>query len=389
MRRIFPFFLGITLMMTGCGTVQQPQNSQPLPSMALTVLDAGKGDAMLITTPAGSHYMIDVGKKSDLPQILAGLSVKGVDVLSGIILTHGHKDHMGGLEGILEAYPVEEVYVSAIDTVTYKEGKIASLLAGSASRLSYLTTGNTLNLDGITLSVIGPFDADPTNENNNSLVLSLAYGSTTMLLMGDAEAESEAALMVSGKLPKAQLLKLGHHGEDDATSEALLNTVSPQYAVVTADKADEPDAPSDSVLKLLESRGIDYIVTRDDFFACDYTSDGVTITKSVLKQPESKTATNGIIIDSIDRKTEYVRIKNTTGEDADLSGYRLVSENGGETFTFPQGTTLASGQIITIVSGKAEVSGDFVWTEDKVWKNKKADKALLYDAEGTLLSIME
>ena len=142
-------------------------------------------------------------------------------------------------------------------------------------------------------------------------------------------------------------------------------------------------------LKLLESRGIDYIVTRDDFFACDYTSDGVTITKSVLKQPESKTATNGIIIDSIDRKTEYVRIKNTTGEDADLSGYRLVSENGGETFTFPQGTTLASGQIITIVSGKAEVSGDFVWTEDKVWKNKKADKALLYDAEGTLLSIME
>ena len=115
---------------------------------------------------------------------------------------------MGGLESLLQALPVDTLYVSALDTVTYKSGQLESLLEGRQTQLKQLRVGDTLQLGGAQATVLAPTGVDTENENNNSLVLMVQLGQTRMLLMGDAEEDVEKLLLASQQNLNAQVLKL-------------------------------------------------------------------------------------------------------------------------------------------------------------------------------------
>ena len=167
--------------------------------------------------------------------IRSPVSYTHLDVYKRQILTHGHKDHMGGLESLLQALPVDTLYVSALDTVTYKSGQLESLLEGRQTQLKQLRVGDTLQLGGAQATVLAPTGVDTENENNNSLVLMVQLGQARMLLMGDAEEDVEKLLLASQQNLNAQVLKAGHHGKDDATTEAFLQAVAPEYVILTGD----------------------------------------------------------------------------------------------------------------------------------------------------------
>lgn len=93
------------------------------------------------------------------------------------------------------------------------------------------------------------------NLNNTSIVIKLIYGRTKFLLMGDAENEAENKLMASVSDLKVDVLKIGHHGADDATSEEFLKAVSPQIAVIEVGKDNDFGHPSPRILKRLERLG--------------------------------------------------------------------------------------------------------------------------------------
>ena len=84
-------------------------------TLTISFITIGKGDAFLIETPDKNFYMWDTGKKEDREQILAVLQKKGVKELEGIFLSHGHKDHAGNLEMLLQEYSVKKLYLSGKD----------------------------------------------------------------------------------------------------------------------------------------------------------------------------------------------------------------------------------------------------------------------------------
>ena len=110
------------LVLTSC---RNPGNSS-LPieedgNFSLIFLTIGKGDAFLLETPQGKNYLIDTGKAQDYVQIARALRVREIDSLDGIFLTHGHKDHAGGLETLLQAFSTKSVYYWKEDKYSYKE----------------------------------------------------------------------------------------------------------------------------------------------------------------------------------------------------------------------------------------------------------------------------
>lgn len=94
-----------------------------------------------------------------------------------------------------------------------------------------------------------------------------------------------------------------------------------------------------------------------------------------------------VVISGIDLAGEVVTIQNQGTVDVDLSGWKLVSETGNQTSTFPPGTVIRRGGTLKVVSGpKAQAAVDtLVWTKSYIWNND-GDPAALYDASGKLVS---
>ncbi len=383
MRRVCGVVLLTLFLLSGCRPA--PPEPQREGSCTLTFITIGKGDAFLLTTAAGGHFLIDTGKGEDFPQIARLLRVKGVEELDGIFLSHGHRDHAGSLEPILDTFPTKTVFLSDTDTVSYHEIDAAALAGPRGTEVRSLAAAETMEVDGLEIRCWHPDRPVPDNENNNSLILRITWGEISFLLMGDAELEEEATLMASGFPLKAALLKLGHHGEIDASSDGFLRKVGPRYALITGNEAENPDSVNPIVAERLEERGSLPFYSECDGLALDFCTDGQSIAWSVVEEetPESPLT---LSISEVDRKRQRVTIRNTGDRPADLSGCALFSQRGAEVFFFPAQTSLPPDGVVTVACRGFEKTGDLIWERDGVWK-KKDDAALLFDSDFTLLDI--
>lgn len=93
---------------------------------------------------------------------------------------------------------------------------------------------------------------------------------------------------------------------------------------------------------------------------------------------------------SLDLEADKVLVVNTSGSTVDLQGYKLVSEVGNQVYTFPAGVSLVPNSGITVWSGpkapsKYKWPTDLIWSSRYMWNNE-GDTALLYDADGNLIS---
>ncbi len=97
------------------------------------------------------------------------------------------------------------------------------------------------------------------------------------------------------------------------------------------------------------------------------------------------TVTNSSLVKilELDKAAEYVIIRNTGTSDADISNWRVVSEVGNQSFTFPAGTTLKAGASFKLTSGGLAGTGDFTMAKTNIWNNSTADPAVLYNKQGT------
>jgi competence protein ComEC len=92
-------------------------------------------------------------------------------------------------------------------------------------------------------------------KNDDSLVLRLAYGNTSALLEGDAEAPSERQMAALPSI-HSDLLKVGHHGSKTSTTEIFLKAVSPRYAVVSVGMNNLYHHPRYETLEHLQQAGV-------------------------------------------------------------------------------------------------------------------------------------
>ncbi len=80
---------------------------------------------------------------------------------------------------------------------------------------------------------------------------------------------------------------------------------------------------------------------------------------------------------------EYIQISNEGTAPVDLSGWRVNAGDGGQNYTFPDGTTINAGQTIRVYTNQvhAESGGFSFGSKQSIWNNK-GDVGYLYNARG-------
>jgi len=353
-------------------------------------IDVGQADSILIQSEK-ANILIDGGNNDDGSTVVNYLKSQGVTELTAVIATHPHEDHIGGLDTVIKAFPPKTVYMPNVTSNTKTFESFIAAVNKSGAKKIQAKANVALNISGISGIFLGPVGSSYESLNNYSAVLKLTYGNTSFLFTGDAEEQSETEMLKNGNL-QATVLKVGHHGSSNATSPAFLKAVSPKYAVISVGKDNSYNHPNAGTLNKLEAAGV-AIYRTDKVGTIIMTSDGNTIKVNKTSTSTATTATttvsssNGVKIDNIDLVGEIITLKNTSKSAVDLTGWKLFSEVGDQTYYFPNGTTISAGGELQIISGSDAIpsQGQLLWEKSNIWNNK-GDQGKLYDSQGNLVS---
>jgi competence protein ComEC len=201
--------------------------------------------------------LVDGGPPGD--DLEAELRAAGVSALGAVVVTHDQSDHAGGIRQILGRLPVRRLIFSSARR---------SLLAAArrSGAVPYrVGEGSEVSSAGLRLEVLWPprdraqvmnGDADP---NDRSLVLLARWRTFSMLLTGDAEAE--AVPLDPGPI---DVLKVSHHGSDDAGLGPLLDRASPQLALISVGAGNPFGHPTAGTLATLAAHRVPVLRTDRD-----------------------------------------------------------------------------------------------------------------------------
>jgi competence protein ComEC len=222
----------------------------------ITTLDVGQGLAVVVRTlhhallyDAGPAYGADADSGGRV--ILPYLRAAGVERLDVMVLTHADRDHVGGAVSVLQTLPAKRI-LSSLDA------SHPALVLGGV-RLP-CARGQRWSWDGVEFQVLhpawrGPPDAaaaEPAvRANERSCVLRVVSGTQAMLLTGDIERGSEAALVAAargGDALRADALLVPHHGSRTSSSAAFVAAVAPRWAIVPVGYRNRFGHPHASVL---------------------------------------------------------------------------------------------------------------------------------------------
>ena len=351
---------------------------------SLTAINVGKGDALLLSV-GEENYLIDTGRNWAWGRLQSALTQLGIAHLDGVILTHTDEDHAGSMELLAQTDISVDAWYAAAQYASPKKAEKHPLVKAVGIRgqqVVWLNAGDEIACAGGTMRVLAPFAVDPDNENNNSLVLHVETADGTLLLTGDMELAEEQQLLQSGVDLAADVLKVAHHGEDDATSVALARAVKPQVAVICTDSYEEPDTPDAKVLAVLESVGADTYVTQDAGMAVRIAlTDGQASVE--LLDFADRIQSADVALAKVVANPDEIVLENRSGAAVDIGGWYLYVDRDEELLLFPQGTMIESGAQLRVSTGESEFTGDVVWDSKNVISNKKEDAVYLYDAYGS------
>ncbi|MCK5784931.1 MAG: MBL fold metallo-hydrolase [Candidatus Sabulitectum sp.] len=246
------------------------------------------GDAMLIRTPNGFNYLIDGGdRRSDWScgrdRIIPMLDSLGITHLDGIVGTHPHSDHIGGLIAVLEDIPVDRVWDcgwTGDGSATYED--FLNEIQASGAEYIEGNRGMTLDWDpDLEVNILHPQPNPGSGSMNNaSILVHITFEDVSFLFTGDLESDGGEDDVLSYYQPedlRADILKVGHHGSGDATSNLWLDAVQPSYAAIEVGSGNPYGHPHSELLYRLDERGIPvYRTDQDGTFVI--TTDGTDIT---------------------------------------------------------------------------------------------------------------
>lgn len=247
-----------------------------------TMVDIGWGDCHFLEFPGGTTVMIDAGQSGSKYKLAVStfLNAKNVippDGITYMIGTHAHADHLGGFPNAMGLYNHTTFLApepASISVLQYLKRPLDEANIERHGLTEGQTSENTdfLNWDeehGVKVKVMSAgagllFSPDNLGDSINcdSAVLKVSYGQVDFLLTGDAEEFTEDWMIKNHSAELAcEVLKVGHHGNDDATSKLFLEWVRPRVGLISNSLADNDGVFKQSVINLLRSFGVDYYVT--------------------------------------------------------------------------------------------------------------------------------
>ncbi|MDR2457209.1 MAG: DNA internalization-related competence protein ComEC/Rec2, partial [Clostridiales Family XIII bacterium] len=213
----------------------------------IVFIDVGQGDGIHIRTPNGKNILIDGGGKKDYnlgKNLLKPYLLKnGVSKIDYAIVTHLHDDHFKALKELSNEMEIKNF-------ITYYDNKknINSIIFKTGLETSnkiFVYKGQILNIEkDFQIEILHPdknnSDENDDDENKNSIIFNLIYKGKKILMTGDMGFEGEKEILASyaynPALLKTDILKIGHHGSKNSTSDQFLKTVNPSVAMIQVGK---------------------------------------------------------------------------------------------------------------------------------------------------------
>lgn len=222
--------------------------------LKVVFLNVGQGDAVFVEASNGNQILIDGGPNKAVLRELAKQMLFYDRSIDGIIITHPHLDHYGGLVDVLNNYKVNFEMDSGNDNPESKGfGVYIKKLEEEKAKRIFAKRGMRVNLDkGIYLDILlSVINKEGLSAHDEMTVARLVYGKNSFLLTGDMEDNLENFLLFFGDNIKSDVLKIGHHGSLTSTSENFLGAVSPGLAVISVGKNNKYGHPKKEILDRL------------------------------------------------------------------------------------------------------------------------------------------
>lgn len=260
---------GIVLLILSILTLGKQSFRYPFKTQTLqiTCLDVGQGDGILIRTPDNKHYLIDGGSssQSELGRycLLPALKSMGISCLDGIFISHTDKDHLSGVQELLEYMEKGLTTIRAAYLVLpgWTEPPEAWTDLASAAQKAGIKTvtgnaGNIIHSGAAAFEILWPEStARGKDVNEEAMVMELTYGDFRMLFTGDIGADTEKKLLSAGCLNDIECLKVGHHGSGYSSSEEFLKKVKPELSIISCSSTNTYGHPSPETVKRLKDCG--------------------------------------------------------------------------------------------------------------------------------------
>lgn len=211
-------------------------------------IDVGQGDATLLQGPDFT-ILIDAGRhdRNDVVPYLQNIGITKFDLVVG---THPHADHIGQLDKVLEAFPVQEVWMSGSTHTTRTFERVINAIIEHEVDYYEPRSGDEFQIGSLFINVINPVTLSG-DLHEDSISLVATFGEVSFLFTGDAEKQTEEAMLQRNELVEADIFQLGHHGSSTSNIEKFLRAVDPDITIYSAGADNSYGHPHREVIERL------------------------------------------------------------------------------------------------------------------------------------------
>lgn len=231
-------------------------------SAKVTVLDLGAGAAVHVRAN-GQDWLVDCGSERTYQRIVRQyLHWAGVNRLTGLVLTHGDSQHIGGVTQLLADFPRTRLMDNPAPDRSLIHRRLSRIMSGLKRhqlKPDALSAGDNfpLSREAIGHVLFPPRGFAGATADDQALVvrLSVAQG-TFVLFTSDNGAETERALLNNASDLRGEILVKGQHHSGISGSLPFLNAVRPRLIIATSTEFPDNERISEQWVEQLRSRGI-------------------------------------------------------------------------------------------------------------------------------------